>query len=228
MPTCLWPPAGDSVLLKKVSGTVVPSTSRFVATGGQLAWTIKQQPGDGRPGRLRLRLDQARVHGPARDPDLPGRAGSARERRPELQERAAASPAPPTPATRASSPSPTMPASRTWATTSSYRGGISLAGSQLLSAALDGSLSQHHGEPGRQAQVQGRLAGLRARRLADYGQPGRHYHLPGHQRLADAPRRAAQVLPRTSSSCKLAREEGLYKTRPTATPTTRWISAPRP
>ncbi|GAB3581458.1 hypothetical protein [Hymenobacter daeguensis] len=36
--------AGDSVVLKKVSGTVVPNTSRFIATGGQLAWTVKNNP----------------------------------------------------------------------------------------------------------------------------------------------------------------------------------------
>jgi hypothetical protein len=36
--------AGDSVVLKKVSGTVAPSSSRFIATGGQMAWTIKNNP----------------------------------------------------------------------------------------------------------------------------------------------------------------------------------------
>ena len=33
--------AGDSVFLKKVSGTAVPSTGRFVATSGQLTWFIR-------------------------------------------------------------------------------------------------------------------------------------------------------------------------------------------
>ena len=33
--------AGDSVFLKKVSGTAVPSTGRFLATSGQLTWSIK-------------------------------------------------------------------------------------------------------------------------------------------------------------------------------------------
>ena len=33
--------AGDSVFLKKVSGTAVPSSGRFVATGGQMAWSVK-------------------------------------------------------------------------------------------------------------------------------------------------------------------------------------------
>jgi hypothetical protein len=36
--------AGDSVMLKKVSGTIVPNTSRFIANGGQLAWTVKNNP----------------------------------------------------------------------------------------------------------------------------------------------------------------------------------------
>jgi hypothetical protein len=36
--------AGDSVVLKKVSGTAVPGSSRFIATGGQLAWTVKNNP----------------------------------------------------------------------------------------------------------------------------------------------------------------------------------------
>ena len=33
--------AGDSVFLRKVSGTAVPSSGRFIATGGQLVWSIK-------------------------------------------------------------------------------------------------------------------------------------------------------------------------------------------
>ena len=33
--------AGDSVFLKKVSGTAVPSSGRFVATGGQMVWSVK-------------------------------------------------------------------------------------------------------------------------------------------------------------------------------------------
>ncbi len=33
--------AGDSVFLKKVSGTAVPSSGRFLATGGQFVWSIK-------------------------------------------------------------------------------------------------------------------------------------------------------------------------------------------
>ncbi|GAB2720235.1 hypothetical protein GCM10011495_39200 [Hymenobacter frigidus] len=33
--------AGDSVFLKKVSGTAVPNTGRFLATSGQLVWSVK-------------------------------------------------------------------------------------------------------------------------------------------------------------------------------------------
>ena len=33
--------AGDSVFLKKVSGTAVPNSGRFLATGGQLTWSLK-------------------------------------------------------------------------------------------------------------------------------------------------------------------------------------------
>ncbi|MFD1871935.1 hypothetical protein [Hymenobacter bucti] len=36
--------AGDSIVLRKVSGTAAPLSSRFVATGGQVAWTIKNNP----------------------------------------------------------------------------------------------------------------------------------------------------------------------------------------
>jgi hypothetical protein len=36
--------AGDSVVLKKVSGTAVPNSGRFLATGGQLAWSVKGNP----------------------------------------------------------------------------------------------------------------------------------------------------------------------------------------
>jgi hypothetical protein len=36
--------AGDSIVLRKVSGTAAPLGSRFVATGGQVAWTIKNNP----------------------------------------------------------------------------------------------------------------------------------------------------------------------------------------
>ncbi|GAC1378368.1 MAG: hypothetical protein NVSMB30_26280 [Hymenobacter sp.] len=35
---------GDSMALKKVSGTAVPNSSRFIATGGQFAWSIKNNP----------------------------------------------------------------------------------------------------------------------------------------------------------------------------------------
>ena len=34
----------DSIVLRRVSGTVAPGSSRLVATGGQLAWTIKGNP----------------------------------------------------------------------------------------------------------------------------------------------------------------------------------------
>jgi hypothetical protein len=36
--------AGDSIVLRKVSGTAAPLSSRFLATGGQVAWTIKNNP----------------------------------------------------------------------------------------------------------------------------------------------------------------------------------------
>jgi hypothetical protein len=36
--------AGDSIVLRKVSGTAAPLSSRFVATSGQVAWTIKNNP----------------------------------------------------------------------------------------------------------------------------------------------------------------------------------------
>jgi len=36
--------AGDSIVLRKVSGTAAPLSSRLVATGGQVAWTIKNNP----------------------------------------------------------------------------------------------------------------------------------------------------------------------------------------
>ncbi len=36
--------AGDSVVIHKVSGAVAPGSSRFVGTGGQVAWTIKSNP----------------------------------------------------------------------------------------------------------------------------------------------------------------------------------------
>ncbi|MVN77887.1 hypothetical protein GO988_16270 [Hymenobacter sp. HMF4947] len=36
--------SGDSLVLHKVSGTVAPTSSRFIATGGQVAWTVKGNP----------------------------------------------------------------------------------------------------------------------------------------------------------------------------------------
>jgi hypothetical protein len=36
--------SGDSIVLRKVSGTAAPLSSRFLATGGQVAWTIKNNP----------------------------------------------------------------------------------------------------------------------------------------------------------------------------------------
>ena len=36
--------AGDSMVVHKVSGTVAPLSNRFLAAGGQMAWTIKNNP----------------------------------------------------------------------------------------------------------------------------------------------------------------------------------------
>ncbi|RZK35059.1 MAG: hypothetical protein EOO57_09880, partial [Hymenobacter sp.] len=36
--------SGDSMVVHKVSGTVAPLSNRFLATGGQVAWTIKTNP----------------------------------------------------------------------------------------------------------------------------------------------------------------------------------------
>ena len=131
---------GDSVVLRKVSGTVAPSSSRLIASGGQLAWTIKSNPVTAELGPFDF--DFAKPEFTAQPVTLtypyllqaPVKGAlsyKATRRKPG--------------ATESSYPrfiSLTNDARiKTLGENLDYRGGVSIAGSRLLSAALDGSVA---------------------------------------------------------------------------------------
>ena len=133
--------AGDSIVLKKVSGTVVPNTNRFIATGGQLAWTIKNNP---------VTADMAGFDFDFTKPEFTAQ--------PVTLTYAAVLEAPVKGALsyksvrrKPGAPDTGYPrfisltndaVIKTLGENVKYRGGLSLAGSKVLSAALDGSLSR--------------------------------------------------------------------------------------
>ena len=132
---------GDSVVLRKVSGQVATSSNRFVATGGQLAWTIKGNPVtadlagfDFDYGKPEFTAQPVTLTYPALL-DAPAKGALSYK----LQHRKAGA---------ADSGYPRFISLTNDVVLKdlgpgiAYRGGLSLAGSRLLSAALDGSTSR--------------------------------------------------------------------------------------
>ncbi|GAA4365084.1 hypothetical protein GCM10023185_35110 [Hymenobacter saemangeumensis] len=131
---------GDSVFLRKVSGTIVPNSNRFVATSAQLSWNIKNEPVlaemtgfdfdmtkpefTAQPVTLTYAaLLEAPVKGALSYKSTRRKPGAADNGYPRFI-------------------SLTNDARiKTLGENIKYRGGLSLAGSRMLSAALDGSLS---------------------------------------------------------------------------------------
>ncbi len=203
---------GDSVVLRKVSGSVVPNSSRLIATGAQLAWTIKTNPVTAELGPFDF--DFAKPEFTAQPVTLtypyllqapikgalsykatrrkPGAADNGYPRFISLTNDARI---------------------KTLGENLDYRGGLSMAGSRLLSAALDGSVSyitvSAEGKPkfraGSRAYVLGDsvITATRASVSLYEGAKDSLYHpgvtfkyLKGKQQL------------------KLGRDEGIFKTTP--------------
>ena len=131
---------GDSVVLHHVSGTVAPGSSRLVATGAQLDWTIKGNPVSAALGAFDFdfskpefaaqpvtltyaALLEAPVKGALSYKSVRRKPGATESSYPRFISL--------TNDARIKDLGPGI----------AYQGGVSIAGSQLLSAALDGSVS---------------------------------------------------------------------------------------
>jgi hypothetical protein len=132
--------AGDSIVLHRVSGTMAPHSNRFLATGAQLAWTIKGNPVsaalrgfDFDPSKPEFTaqpvtltypfLLEAPVKGALSYKSVRRKPGAVETDYPRFISL--------TNDVRIKDLGPGI----------KYQGGLSIAGSRLLSAALDGSLS---------------------------------------------------------------------------------------
>lgn len=131
---------GDSIVLTKVSGTAGFATSRFIATGGQMAWTVKGNPVTAELAGFDFDLSkpeftaepvtltyaavlEAPVKGALSYKSTRRKAGATETGYPRFISL--------TNDARIKTLGPNI----------KYKGGISMAGSRLLSAALDGSVS---------------------------------------------------------------------------------------
>lgn len=204
--------AGDSVMLKRVSGTAVPNSGRFLATGGQLTWTVKGNP---------VTADMAGFDFDMTKPEFTAQ--------PVTLTYPAVLEAPVKGALSYKSvrrkPGATETAYPRFITLTNdariknlgenitYRGGLSMAGSKVLSAALDGSLSNLtvslDGKPKFKAASRAYVLGdslITANRAA----------ITIYQGAKDSVTHPGAQLKYSKSKqqLKLSREEGLYKNTP--------------
>ena len=204
--------ASDSTTLHKVSGTAVPGTNRFVAQGGQLAWTIRQNPVSAEIGAFDFDMGKpeftaqpvtltyaAVLQAPVKGAlsykagrRKPGAADNGYPRFISLTNDA-----------RLNNVGENI----------SYQGGVSLAGSRLLSAALDGSAARLivslAGKPKFKATSRAYVLGdsvITADRAAVTIYQGAKDSIT-HPGVTLKYLKGKQLL-------KLAREQGLYKTTP--------------
>ncbi|MBD2768741.1 hypothetical protein IC235_12675 [Hymenobacter sp. BT664] len=204
--------AGDSVLLKKVSGTAVPNSDRFLASGGQLVWSINTNPVtadiagfDFDMSKPEFTAQPVTLTYPA---VLEGSVKGALSYKSVRRKPGAADTGYPR------FISLTNDARiKTLGENIQYRGGLSMAGGRLLSAALDGSLSKLtvslDGKPKFKALSRAYVLGdtlITASRAAITIYEGSQDSVthPGTQLKYSKPKQ----------ELKLAREEGLYKTTP--------------
>ena len=204
--------AGDSVFLKKVSGTAVPNSNRFIATGGQFVWSIKTNPVTAKltgfdfdmtkpeftaqsatliyPAVLEAPVKGALSYKSVRR--KPGTTDNGYPRFISLTNDARI---------------------KNLGDNIKYRGGISMAGSKVLSAALDGSLSNLtvslDGKPKFKAASRAYVLGdslITASRAAVTIYEGAKDSVthPGIQLKYS----------KIKQQLKLSREEGLYKNTP--------------
>ena len=204
--------AGDSTTLHKVSGTAVPGSNRFVALGGQLAWTIRQNPVLAEIGAFDFDMGKpeftaqpvtltyaAVLQAPVKGAlsykagrRKPGAADNGYPRFISLTNDARL---------------------KNVGENISYQGGVSLAGGRLLSAALDGSAAQLivslAGKPKFKATSRAYVLGdsvITADRAAITIYQGAKDSI-SHPGVTLKYLKGKQLL-------KLAREQGLYKTTP--------------
>ena len=204
--------AGDSVFLKKVSGTAVPNTGRFVATGGQFVWSIRTNLVTAELGGFDFDMTKpefaaqpvtltypAVLEGPVKG----ALSYKSVRRKPN---------APDTGYPRFISLTNDARI-KNLGDNIQYRGGLSMAGGKLLSAALDGSLSNLtvslDGKPKFKASSRAYVLGdsvITASRAAVAIYEGAKDSVthPGTQLKYSKNRQ----------QLKLAREEGLYKNTP--------------
>lgn len=204
--------AGDSVVLKKVSGMAVPNSDRFLASGAQLGWSITNNPVTADIGGFDF--DMAKPEFTAQPvmltypAVLEGSVKGALSYKSTRRKPGAADTGYPrfislTNDARIKNLGENI----------QYRGGLSMAGGRILSAALDGSLSKLtvslNGKPKFKALSRAYVLGdtlITANRasITIYAGTQDSVTHPGTQLKYSKPQQ----------QLKLAREEGLYKTTP--------------
>ena len=204
--------AGDSVTLNKVSGMAVPGTNRFVAQGGQMSWLIKKDPAAAELGPFDFDMGKPEftaqpvvlTYAAALEAPIKGALSyKAGRRKPGAADNGYPRFISLTNDARLKNVGQNI----------SYQGGISLAGSRLLSAALDGSVARllvsQGGKPKFKATSRAYVLGdsvISAERAAVTIYQGAKDSL-SHPGVALRYLKGGQEL-------KLSRERGLYKTTP--------------
>ncbi|MFD1470594.1 hypothetical protein ACFQ48_20375 [Hymenobacter caeli] len=203
--------AGDSVVLRQVSGTAVPGTSRFVGTGGQFAWTVKNNPVTAALSGFDFDLSKpeftaqpvtltyaAQLEAPVKGAlsyrsvrRKPGATDTGYPRFISLTNDARL---------------------KNLGGDISYRGGVSLAGERLLSAALDGSLATLTVSEGGQRKFR---AASRAYVLSDSVVTAGRAAVAIYEGQDSLTHPGVQVrYLRAKQQLRLSREDGLYKNTP--------------
>lgn len=204
--------SGDSVTLHKVSGSAVPNTTRFIATGGQLTWSVNGNPVtadmtgfDFDLTKPEFTADPVTVTYPAvlEAPVKGALSYKCTRRKPGATDNGYPRFISLTNNARI----------KTLGDNIKYQGGISMAGNKLLSAALDGSLSSltvsMEGQPKFHASSRAYVLGdsvISANRAAVTIFEGKTDSL-SHPGVALKYNKTKQLL-------KLSREDGMFKNTP--------------
>ncbi|MBD2724521.1 hypothetical protein [Hymenobacter armeniacus] len=204
--------AGDSVFLKKVSGTAVPNSNRFIATGGQFVWSIKTNlvtadlaGFDFDMTKPEFTAQPVTLTYPAllEAPVKGALSYKAVRRKPGVTDNGYPRFISLTNDARIKSLGDNI----------TYRGGLSMAGSKVLSAALDGSLSNLT------VSLDGKpkfKAASRAYVLGDSLITASRAGITIYQGAKDSVTHPGAQLKynKSKQQLKLSREEGLYKNTP--------------
>ena len=203
---------GDSVFLRKVSGTAVPSSGRFIGTGGQFVWSIKTNLVTAEMGGFDFDMTKAEFTAQPVALTYPALLESSVKGALSYKSTRRKPNAPDTGYPRFISLTNDARIKNLGANIQ-YRGGLSMAGGKVLSAALDGSPSNFtvslDGKPKFKATSKAYVLGdslITASRAAVTIYEGTKDSVthPGTQLKYSKNRQ----------QLKLSREEGLYKTTP--------------